>query len=433
VFDSSLRTPFVHAIAIRYQTSLWRAGAMLRAVCMAGFWLLLLWFPHRTFPKDAAMLALGTTGAVTSWAHNRSSLLDFLDARNVVGLSHAARHLLRARQRATVDLAGLLEGFGIISAGLLFAGPLEVRPLPATVYGLGLVLITVHVWSVFLQAMTDSSWYAPDPPPGRGVLVLRPVIPLLVALIASAILAYPVYWLHEPVPGGLSGVALVAGVILLLLPFTVIYELVLRGASEALTAQARRYRADDAVTVHSLVKNAAYALLNEVDKDPGAGAETRSLAREMLALSEETRLTVLGRASELGSVELLWRFVTRILPSSGNTTVELDPTSRVAPLSSTDYQLARRCLADLMTNAWKAGANQIDVGISVEKLPASVRTQTVLRVDDDGPGMPEGVLDDPTTSLAVMAEHLRGYAGSLALSPRVGGGTRACVRWQSGW
>jgi signal transduction histidine kinase len=400
---------------------------------MAGFWLLLLWFPRRSLPQDAAMLALGTIGAITSWAHNRSSLLDFMAARNIAGLSHAARHLLASRTRATADLAGLLEGFGIISVGLLFAGPLEVRPLPATVYRLGLVLITVHVWSMFLQTMTDSSWYSPDPPPGRAVLLLRPAIPPIVALIASVILAYPVYWLHQPVPGGLFAVALVAAVILLLLPFTAIYELALRGACEASAAQARRYQADAAVTVHSLVKNAAYALLNEVDKDHGAGPETRSLAREMLALSEEARLTLLGRASDLSNVDLLWRCVTRTLPSGRSTTVELDPSSHAALLSSTDYQLARRCLADLMTNAWKAGASQIDVGISVENPSASVRTQTVLRIDDDGPGMPDGAVRDPNTSLVVLAEHLRGYAGSLAFSRRPDGGTRACVRWQSGW
>jgi hypothetical protein len=37
------------------------------------------------------------------------------------------------------------------------------------------------VWSAFGQAMTDSSWYAPDAPPGRAVLVLRPLMPLLAA------------------------------------------------------------------------------------------------------------------------------------------------------------------------------------------------------------------------------------------------------------
>jgi hypothetical protein len=433
VFDSSLRTPVVYAIAIRYQTPLWRAGAMLRAGCMAAFWVLLLWFPHDTWPKDAAMLALGSIGAVTAWAHNRSSLLDFLAVRNVVGLSAAARHLIGAKERATADLSGLLEGFGIISVALLFAGPLEVRPLPDTVYALGMVLIVIHVWSAFMQAMTDSSWYAPDVPPGRAVLVLRPLMPLLVAVILFAILGYPVYWNHQAVPGGLFGVILATAVVLLLLPFTLIYELVLRGARDASGAEVRRHRAEDAVTVHSLVKNAEYALISEVDSDPGAGPETRSLAREMLALTEEARLKLLDRAAKLGSVELLWHCVTRILPSGGDVTAELDPASRSVQLSGTDYQLARRCLVDLITNAWKAGARRIEVAIRLEEQPGTARTQTVLRVDDDGPGMPAGVLDDPATSLAVMAEHLRGYSGSLAFSPRNGSGTRACVRWRSAW
>ena len=433
MFDSSLRTPVVYEIAVRYQTPMWRAGAMLRAGCMAGFWLLLLWFPPGTWPQGAAMLALGTAGAVTAWAHNRASLLDFLVARDVPGLSAAARHLIGAKYRATADLSGLLEGFGIISVALLFAGPVAVHPLPALVYELGTVLIVVHVWSAFLQAMTDSSWYSPDSPPGRTVLLLRPVMPLIAAMILFAILGYPVYWQHETVPGGLFGVILACAVVLLLLPFTLVYELVLRGARDALATQARRYRADDAVTVHSLVKNAAYALISEVDADSGAGAETRSLAREMLALTEEARLLVLGRTAELGSVDLLWHCVTRILPGGGQTMAQLDPASRSVQLSGTDYQLARRCLVDLMTNAWKAGARRIEVAVLTAEQPGAARAQTMLRVDDDGPGMPPGVLDDPATSLAVMAEHLRGYSGSLTFSDRAEGGTRACVRWQSAW
>jgi len=316
---------------------------------------------------------------------------------------------------------------------LLYAGPFAVRPLPALVYALGTVLIVVHVWSAFLQAMTDSSWYSPDPPPGQAVLLLRPVMPLIVATILFAILGYPVYWRHEAVPGGLFGVILACAAVLLLLPFTLVFELVLRAARDALATQARRYRADDAVTVHSLVKNAAYALISEVDSDSGAGAETRSLAREMLALTEEARLLVLGRAADLGSVELLWHCVTRILPSGGQTTAQLDPASLSVQLSGTDYQLARRCLVDLMTNAWKAGARRIEVAVRVAEQPGAARAQTMLRVDDDGPGMPPGVLDDPATSLAVMAEHLRGYSGSLTFSARAEGGTRACVRWQSAW
>ena len=256
---------------------------------------------------------------------------------------------------------------------------------------------------------------------------------LIVAMILFAILAYPIYWQHQVVPGGLFGVIQAAALVLLLLPFTVIYELILRASRDALVLLARRYRAEDAVTVHSLVKNAAYALISEVDSDSGAGAETRSLAREMLALTEEARLLFLGRAADLGGVELLWHCVTRVLPSGGQITAELDPASHTVQLSGTDYQLARRCLVDLMTNAWKAGAHRIEVAVRVAEQPGAARSQTVLRVDDDGPGMPPGVLDNPATSLAVMAEHLRGYSGSLTFSDRAGGGTRACVRWQSAW
>lgn len=432
MFDPSLRTPIVHAIAVRYQTPLWRFGAMLRAGCMAGFWVLLLWFPSRTLAKDAAMLALGSVGALTAWAHNRSSLLDVLVERNVPVLSRVAGHLLSARERATADLSGLLEGFGIISVALLYAGPLQVRPLPATVYAIGLVLITVHVWSAFMQAMTDASWYAPGSPPGRAVQVLRPLMPLLVALVTVAILASPVYWRHQAVPGGLFAAVLAGGTILLLLPFTAIYELVLRGARDASVLEVLHAREDNAVTVHSLVKNAARILYNQVERDPAVGAEIRSLAREMLALSEEARLMILGRAAELGSATGLLDSVTRSLPA-GTATVTLDPASDETTLSSTDYQLARRCLLDLITNAWKAGAAHIDVAIGVEQRPGSARTQTVLRVDDDGPGMPPGVLDDPATSLAVLAEHLWAYAGSLTFSARAGGGTSVHARWQSGW
>jgi hypothetical protein len=126
--------------------------------------------------SDLAFPVLGSAGAVTSWAHNQSALLDYLVTHRFLGLRSAAQHLREARDRAIVDLAGLMDAFGIVSASLLYAGPFEVRPLPHTVYVLGVTLIMVHVWSAFLQAMTDSGWYSPDVPPGRVLLLLRPLI-----------------------------------------------------------------------------------------------------------------------------------------------------------------------------------------------------------------------------------------------------------------
>ena len=335
--------------------------------------------PH--LAKDAALLALGSVGALTAWAHNRSSLLDFLVARNIAGLSAAARHLLGARVRATADLSGLLEGFGIISVTLLFAGPLEVRPLPALVYALGTVLIVIHVWSAFLQAMTDSTWYVPDPPPGRAVLVLRPLMPLIVATILFAILAYPVYWQHQAVPGGLFGVILAAAVVLLLWPYTLIYELVLRGARDAaalgppVPGRRRHHRAQPGQERGLRVSRDGQQPRGRAG-DQGAGPGDAGADRGGRPWSSA------GPPNSAPS--RLWHCVTRILPSGADTTAQLDPASRSVQLSGTDYQLARRCLVDLMTNAWKAGARQIEVAISMAEQPGAARAQTVLRVDDEG-------------------------------------------------
>src|SRR5467141_3175258 len=98
--------------------------------------------------------------------------------------------------------------------------------------------------------------------------------------------------------------------------------------------------------------------------------------------------------------------------------------SSVTGVQTCALPISRRCLVDLMTNAWKAGAQRIEVTVRVAEQPGAARPQTVLRVDDDGPGMPPGVLDNPATSLAVMAEHLRGYSGSLTFCARDEGGTR---------
>ena len=163
--DSSLRTRVVYDIAVRYATPLWRIGAAFRGTCVAGLWILLAWFPARALPQAAAQLLMVSAGVTTAWIQTQPDTLDRLASGRIAALRRAAGHLRAAHGRATADLAGVLEGFGMIVALLLYGGPISVRPLPTPVYVIGLILITAHVWNAFAQVMTDASWYNPDTPP----------------------------------------------------------------------------------------------------------------------------------------------------------------------------------------------------------------------------------------------------------------------------
>ncbi|MGR4880935.1 ATP-binding protein [Streptomyces sp. LARHCF249] len=65
--------------------------------------------------------------------------------------------------------------------------------------------------------------------------------------------------------------------------------------------------------------------------------------------------------------------------------------------------LVGRALGDLLSNSAKYGATAVDIACDL------TRSRILIEVADDGPGLPEGVLDDESRSL----NHLRGAARSL--------------------
>jgi hypothetical protein len=426
VFDASLRTRAVYDIAVRYATPVWRAGVWARAACIAGLWLLLLGFPREDGWWKCAYLLLATAGVVTAWAHNRIDVLDGLMRWRNPLVRRAAEHLRDARPRATVDLAGLAEGFGIISASLLYSGPIAVHAIPRAVFATGIVLITVHIWSAFSQAMTDASWYNPDIPPPPGLVRFRPMMPPLLALVTFLLLGWPVYT-GKPSPGQVLAGVLPAAVMLTLLPFTLAYETLLAAARRTCEIEADLTRQDDAITVHSLVKNATYALIRQSAADPGLGAETRSLINEVMTVTEETRLTMLGHGVTPQSVAFLWDCVLRTVPAEQRAGMTLDKDSRRLLLGKTDYGITRRVLLDLVTNGWKAGATRLSV--AVQREAAAIRPRVTVLVQDDGPGMAPEAVSDPNTSLRVLAEYLRRFGGGIEFADRAGGGTRVEARW----
>ena len=430
--DSSLRTRVVYDIAVRYATPLWRIGAAFRAGCVAGLWILLAWFPARSLPQAAAQLLLVSAGVSTAWIQTQPDTLDRLASGRIAALRKAAGHLQSVRGRATADLAGLLEGFGMIVAVLLYGGPIAVRPLPTPVYVAGLILITAHVWNAFAQVMTDPSWYNPDMPPAAGLVAFRPWIPAAVAAIEIAEIVAPGHSAASRLPAGLILPLILVGSIVLLLPFTMVFEVLLKAGLEACEISMGEVRRNDSITVHSLVKNGAHALIRQIQADAGADRETRSLADSMLILAEEARQMMLGGGPPAETVALLWDCVLQTVPGDRRGGMILDVGSRELQMRKTDYGLARRVLPDLVTNAWKAGAQRVEVAVTQERQHASpaARPWVTVSVADDGPGLPAQP-GAARTSLRILDDHLHRFDGAVVAERRDGGGTRVLARWRS--
>ena len=436
---SSLRTRIVYDIAVRYATPLWRVGAAFRGACVCGLWVLLAWFPAGVLPRAAAQMLLVSAGVGLAWVQTQPGMLDRLASGRIAALRKTAWHLRGAHGRATADLSGLLEGVGIILALLLYAGPIAARPLPAGVYVLGLVLVTAHVWSAFAQVMTDPSWYNSDPPPARGLIGFRPWIPAVVAAIELLLILSPAPAGEERLPAGLVIPMVLVASVVLLVPFTMVFEVLLRAGLEACEIAMGEVRRNDSITVHSLVKNGAHALIRQVQADDGADQETRSLADSMLVLAEEARQMMLGGGPPAETVALLWDCVLQVVPGDRRAGMILDARSRHLQMRKTDYGLARRVLPDLVTNAWKAGAQRVEVAVRQESPQRDgrgsdpgplTRPWVTVSVDDDGPGMPA----EPAgarASLRILDEHLHRFDGAVVAEQREGGGTRVLARWKS--
>ena len=327
---------------------------------------------------------------------------------------------------------------GIILVLLLYGGPISVRPLPLPVYVLGLVLITAHVWNAFAQVMTDASWYNPETPPAGGLLAFRPWIPLVVAAIEIGLIVSPARPDQERLPAGLVIPLLLAGSVVLLLPFTMAFEVILRAGREACEISMGEVRRNDSITVHSLVKNGAHALIRQVQADAGAGQETRSLADSMLMLAEEARQMMLGGGPPAETVALLWDCVLQTVP--GDRRAGHVPRLRLAATCGcarpTTGWPAGSCPTWSPTpgrrgrGGWRSPSREEPPGARRRTGPRRTRPWVTVSVADDGPGMPAQAAGT-RTSLRILDDHLHRFDGAVVAERREGGGTRVLARWKS--
>jgi hypothetical protein len=105
----------------------------------------------------------------------------------------------------------------------------------------------------------------------------------------------------------------------------------------------------------------------------------------------------------------------------------LDGESAQVRLSATDYQVARRVLPDLVSNALKAGASAVDARCSVSGPPAQVR----IEIADDGTGLTNGDISDPRSSLRMLGAWLGEREGDIRHCANAAGGTTAVAYWRA--
>jgi hypothetical protein len=431
------RPDVVWTTAVRALDAQHRTTSLIRLGFVAVMWAIAASLPARGIARAGPQLSLATAGCLLSYAHARPALVEAFE--RLPGLASVAGHLTATRGRATFDVPGLFEAFGAVSAGLLFAGPWPVAGLSTPIRSVAVIAAVGFAWLVGLNTTIDAGWYAPTMPvvmgtersvgpPPKVLVVFRHLQALLLAILVALIVGIP--W--TPAVAAIPWVLRVSAICVMLLLQVVwtCFEQILTAAVETVRDAEDVVRKGAAQDLHSLTKNAVRLVATAVEAEAPNPSEVRALVRDLLVVVEETRLAMLaeGAAARAADVADLWHAVTRILADGARSRCVLAAGADLV-LGGTDYQLARRVLADLVVNALKAGAEHVEVTIAVVGEGPSSGVE--LDVADDGPGMPSDALDDPRGSLRLLDWELRRYGGGITFTTERKTGTVVRARWSS--
>jgi hypothetical protein len=410
--------------ALNADSRLWLAGCWTRAALLAGMWVTLTWAPAAELPRGFALLLAATTGLLLGFA----SIIP--GGREVVakvpGTSVLVNHF-GSFGRAAVDAPALAEGLGAFLAGSLYVGWFPLAGLPVAVRSLGLAMAVCYGWENLLQTVIHPGWYNRDSPPSRAMRLFRYVIPAISAGFFTFVLL-PWNAIDTQVP--LLVRILLSASPLVFYPLWGAFDIMLKASVTSLRNSENLWRWDIWGDAHGSVKNTLVFLNQYVEEPEPDLEEIRSLTRNALVVMDEFKGQLIGRRvadPEGGSVGELWGSVLRALGSPRRVRCVLDRESAPVRLSATDYQVARRILPDLVSNALKAGASAVDARCSVGGQPAVVR----IEIADDGAGLTADDVSDPRTSLRMLGAWLGERNGDIRHSANAAGGTTAVAYWRA--
>jgi signal transduction histidine kinase len=411
--------------AVNACSQLWLVGCWSRTALLAGMAVTLAWAPADELPRAFAQLLLAIVGLLLAFARLTPGGLDVIG--RVPGTTPLVHHLSRTFWRPAVDLPGLAEGGGAFLAASLYAGWFPLAGLPAVVRSLGLAMAVCYGWEIVLQAVIDPSWYNLNPRPSRALRVFRYTIPVLFAGFATLVLL-PWHAADAQIP--LVVRILLSVSPLIYYPIWGAFAIMLTASATSLRDSRDLWRWDVWSDAHRSVKNTLMFLNQYVEEPEPDLDEIRSRTRHALVVVDEFKSYLVGgRAHDTagGSVSELWESVLNAMGRPYRENCRLDTEPALLRLPATDYQVARRVLPDLVSNAVKARASKVTASCSISGQPAVVR----VVVADDGVGMTADDIGDPRTSLRMLRASLRQRNGDIEHSANADGGTTAVAYWRA--
>jgi hypothetical protein len=389
-----------------------RAAAVIAILFTAGF--------ATPYWRTVQLLPL-VVGCVLAW-------LDAYPPRSdsVLG-SHALRRWLDARttavsKTATVNLAGLLEGFGVVAAALLFAGPLPVS-MPAGSRAAAAVALTGFCWNAFSQVITDPGYYNPGRPPAHWVVAFRWLLPFAAAVVDFVVFTVrPIGTQAARIP--FWAAILLAGTFLLLWPYAGILNLLLRYASAAASGQVNRNLDLKRLIDHEYVHRAKNELRA---RNTVSDAESDAYSNAVLIVANADRDIMSSAAAGHNDAHPAADLWTTYQLTIGDTIFRdrLRFTDRTngRELSHMKGLILQSIFVGLVSNALRAHPKQVDVTVSDGNDGEDTPIIRVV-VEDDGCG------GAPSTfrvgsGLAHLDQLCRMYDGAVHVEPRDPRGTRA--------
>jgi hypothetical protein len=377
----------------------------------------------------AVQLLLLVTGVALAWIDAYPELVETEEGRGVLRRWLAAH--TATLTTAAPDLAGLLEGFGVVAGAFLFAGPLPVT-VSADARVVALIALTAFGWNAFSQVSPDPGYYNTDPAPARWTVAVRWLLPAAAAV--SALLVFGELGASEPagsrVPWWIA--AVLASSFLLIWPYTATLNLLLRCAAASANDEVIRNLGTQERIHYEYVHRAKNELRPDFhDVSPGdAGYLAYSAAVVIVDNAvRDIEMSASGRRDDAHKVAELWhRYRGTVSGKTVRDRLRLVDLTRSRKLSHMEGLILQSIFVGLVSNALHASADGTVMVTVCDKINDEDTISVRVVVEDQGVGGAPSAFAQGS-GLAHLNDLCRRYNGGVSIANREGGGTRAIAEF----